>query len=151
MKRSKAICTGFVTVALAVALVACGNSGDTSRVSKAQFLSLANEICTRGTHEIEATANEQFTGGQKEAGERQEEQFALRVIVPSLQKQVIAIKKLGAPEGDEATIKIIVAEIQAAILEVEHNPASFIRGGEEAFAKANKFAAAYGLTACAAQ
>lgn len=151
MSRSRAICIGVLTGVLAIAMVACGGS-DTARISKAQFLELANGICVKGNEEIEvAVAKESSPEGGKEAGKQHEDNLALRVVVPSLEKQVVALKKLGTPEGEEATVKIIVSELQNAISEVEHNPASFDHGNEGPLAKANKFAAAYGLPACAAQ
>lgn len=151
MNRHLVICIGIVAIGLAGALAACGSSDGTSQISKGQFLTLANQICAKGNQAIEATAAKQFPGGQANAEKKQREQFALGVIVPSLERQVVAIKKLGSPKGDGATVKIILAEIKAAILQVERNPASFVSSGEEPLAKANKFAAAYGLTACAAR
>jgi hypothetical protein len=151
VNRHQVICTGIITIGLAGTLAACGSSDGTSQISKAQFLTLANQICAKGNQAIEATASKQFPAGQARAGEKQRERFALKVIVPSLESQVVAIKKLGSPKGDGATVKIILAEIKAAILQVERNPASFVSNGEEPLVKANKFAAAYGLTACAAR
>jgi len=151
VNRHLVICMGIIAIWLAGALVACGSSDGTSQISKAQFLTLANQICAKGNQDIEVTAAKQFPAGQASAGEKQRERFALKVIVPSLKRQVFAIKNLGFPKDDGPTVKIVLAEIKAAILQVERNPASLVSTGEEPLAKANKFAAAYGLTACAAR
>lgn len=151
MDQSRAVLVVVAMSLLAAAFTACGSSADTSQVSRAQFLALANGICTKGDEAIQAEARTQFPNGRATASEKQREQFALDVVAPNLQKQVLAIRKLGAPQGDEATVEIVVKELQAAILEVKRNPASFGKGNAEPLAKANKFAAAYGLNACAAQ
>jgi hypothetical protein len=151
VNRHLVTCIGILAIGLAGALSACGSSDGTSQISKSQFLTLANQICVKGNQDIEVTAAKQFPVGQVSAGEKQRERFALKVIVPNLERQVVAIKKLGSPKGDGATVKIILAEIKAAIVQVERDPASFVSNGEEPLAKANKFAAAYGLTACAAR
>jgi hypothetical protein len=151
VNRHFVICMGIIAIGLAAALGACGSGDATSQISKAQFLTLANQICAKENQAIEATAAKQFPGGQANAGEKQREQFALGVIVPSLDHQVAAIKRLGAPEDDEATVRVILAEIKAAVRQVERNPALVVSNGDGPLAKANKFAAAYGLHACAAR
>ncbi len=108
----------------------------------------AFDICKKGNQQIERAAEQQFPKSGGKPSQAEQVKFANQTVIPNVQGQIDKIKKLGAPEGDEATVETIVSEAQAALDEAKKDPTVLTSNGPDPFAKANKFANAYGLTAC---
>jgi hypothetical protein len=142
--------TAFVTtLGLGLVLSACGGGGSsTATISKAEFLKQGNAICKNGNKQIEAAAEQQFPKGRGRPSQAEQVKFATQMVISNIQHQIDAIKALGAPEGDEATVETITSEAQSALDEAKKDPTVLTGNGPGPFAKANKFANSYGLTAC---
>jgi hypothetical protein len=69
--------------------------------------------------------------------------------VPIIQGQIDALRAVGAPSGDEATVTKILAAAQKGLNTVKSNPALLAGGGADSFGSFRKLAYPYGLTACA--
>lgn len=130
--------------------VACGggddapSSAEPEPLTKAEFVTQAEEICAEGNQELEAAA-EQFSA---QPSEEEITQFAEDELVPNIQQQHDDIAALGAPEGDEDEVQAILDSLQEGIDAVEQDPASLLSG--DPFAEASDLADSYGLPKCAA-
>jgi hypothetical protein len=154
MKKSLRLGTLAVAMAvLAIAAMAAAGCGSSSKskskttttpaITKAAFVSKANAICTKGNKATNA-------GGAKLGKKPTKAQFTAFVkgtIVPSIQQQITAIEALGAPSGDEATVKKFLALAQADLNKVKSNPGLFSGKGDP-FADFAKVAHPYGLKDC---
>lgn len=139
---------GFMAVAAAlIAAAGCGGSDSgatTTTISKAAFVAKANAICTKGNAESNALAGKTF--GNKQPTQAQLERFA-KAQVPLIQRQIDQIRALGAPSGDEATVKQMLDIAQGDLNKLESNPA--LVQNQKLFANFVEVARPYGLTACA--
>jgi ABC-type Zn uptake system ZnuABC Zn-binding protein ZnuA len=144
-------------VLLAGALLAgCGSSSSTSssssastassapKLTKAEFVAKANAICAKGNTVGEAAAAKLG----KTPSQAQIIAYVKSTEVPAIQGQITGILALGAPSGEEATIKHIMALAQADLNRVKANPNLFT-SNVNVFADFSKLAHPYGLTACA--
>jgi hypothetical protein len=146
-RRAAAIAIA-VTVAVGLSVAGCGGSSTSSTataLSKPQFLAQGNAICAQG--------NQRLGAAQKALGNRPSQaQIAAYVtgtFVPSIQSQIDGIRALGAPSGEQATVKTMLDIAQTDLNRVKGNPA-LLAGGSPPFADFAKLAHPYGLTACAA-
>jgi hypothetical protein len=116
-------------------------------ITKAEFVTQANEICAEGSKTIDAAANETFTGGQPS----QEDIVAFwgDTLIPSVTDQIAQIKALGIPAGDEDQVNALFAEVDSAISEAQQEVDSGDVTNQDPFADANKLAGEYGLKECA--
>jgi hypothetical protein len=113
-------------------------------LSKTEFLAQADEICANGNAEISAAA-EEITG---EPSDEEIAMFAEEVLVPNTQKQHDEIAKLGAPEGDEETVREMLDALQEGIDVVADDPSTLL-SKDDPLAEASDLAEAYGLVECA--
>ena len=139
----------LVTALLAIALVvgACG-SDEKSAPSKAEFLRKGNAICAAGNKEIDAAGNKMFKGQKGKPSEAQIKRFATEAALPSIERQVDQLRRLGAPKGDEAKVKAILDAAQQGIEKTKQDPALLAQDKGGPFERANSLARAYGLTVC---
>lgn len=134
-------------IALSPLFAACGGGDEAPEpepITKAEFVTQAEEICSEGNEELEAAAQE-FSA---QPSEEEITQFAEDELVPNLQQQHDDIAELGAPEGDEDEVQAILDSLQEGIDAVEAEPASLLEG--DPLAEASDLAEAYGLPKCAA-
>jgi hypothetical protein len=145
---------------LAIALIAagCGGGSDstsTTALSKKEFLRQGNQICAEGNKEINAGFEEfikvNHLSHKQEPTTAQRAELAETVFLPAVTRQVEGVKALGAPSGEEEQVEEIIDAAEEAIEKGEEEPAALVveKGGP--FAKANKLAGEYGLTACAGE
>jgi hypothetical protein len=149
--RLAAIAIAMLTIA-ALGVAGCGSSSKSKSksktttapaITKAAFVSKANAICTKGnkvTNAAGAKLGKHPTKAQLTA-------YAKTVAVPSIQLQISAVKALGAPSGDEATVNKMVTLAQADLNKLKSNPA-LLTGKIDQFADFAKIAHPYGLKAC---
>jgi hypothetical protein len=148
--------SGIPIVALlliAVTAAGCGSSTSSSTTSaapsatmitKAQFVAKANAICRKGNEASQAAGAKLG----KEPREAEEVGFVTEKEVPAVQAQVDALKALGAPAGEEATVANIINTAQADLDKVKSEPTLVVHG-VDVFANFAKIAHPYGLTSCA--
>jgi len=147
MNRTGTVLAAVLTAALAVA--GCGSSSSSSSapsITKAQFVAKANAICVAGNAVTTKAAMK--LGSNPSAA--QILAYTKGTLIPTIQGQINAIKALGAPKGDEATVSSFLALAQADLNKLKANPSLIIKGGPTLFHDFALKAHAYGLTKCAA-
>jgi hypothetical protein len=152
---------GSVFGMLAIALIAagCGGGDDststTAALTKAEFLKQGNQICTEGNKKIDAGfeefADEENLKPNQEPSDAQKEESAETILLPGVAEQVEDVKALGAPSGEEEQVEEIIEAAEEAVEGGEEDPISLFAEGQGPFAKVNKLAREYGLTACAGE
>ncbi len=139
------------TLIVGLGAAGCGSSSSSSTTSttaltKAEFLTKGNAICSRGNKTLNAAQQKAF--GNKKPSQAQLTTFVKTSFTPIVQGQIDAIRALGAPSGDEATVTKMLDSAQQGLNKVKSNPA-LLAGGPDSFANFRKLAHPYGLTACA--
>jgi hypothetical protein len=147
---SRRIAVTLAAAAAAGALIAgCGSSGSssstatTAAISKADFVAQANAICEKGNKAQSAAE----TKLGKNATKAQAEALVTQTFVPNIQGQIDAIKALGAPAGDEATVAKMISLAEADLNKLKADPSQI--SNENLFTNFANVAHPYGLTACA--
>lgn len=131
---------------LPLALLVTGCGGDEPEpLTKDEFATQANKICSDGNAELETAAEELGD----EPTEEQIEEFVTDTVLPNLQEQHDELEDLAAPEGDEDEVEEILDALQEGIDGIEEDPAGAITSGEDPLAEASELAGEYGLTECA--
>jgi hypothetical protein len=122
-------------------------------ITKTQLIARGNFICAAASNKQNADSvayakahhynlNAQPTPAEVKA-------LATHVLVPDIQTNILQIRALGAPSGDQQTVKAMLDSAQQALDKVKQNPSLLISG--RPFAAAAKQLHAYGLTQCAKQ
>ena len=142
---------GFTAIAtvliVGLGVAGCGSSGSSDTVtaiSKSEFLAKGNAICTKGNAESIAMAAKAF--GDKRPTPAELKDF-FKAQAPLIQGQIDQIRALGAPSGDEDTVKQMLDLAQADLDKLKSNPA--LAANQNQFDDFTKVARPYGLTACA--
>jgi hypothetical protein len=142
-----------VTMIAALGAAGCGSSSKSSSkstttstpaITKADFLAKANAICKKGNKLNDAAASKLG----KSPSKAQITAFVKSTNVPSIQAQITAVRALGAPSGDKATVTKFLDLAQADLNKIKSNPA-LVAGKTNQFANFAKIAHPYGLKACA--
>lgn len=152
MRRSAA-----ALAAVAALAAGCGGGEDeggfspvvAEPIAKVEFLRQADQICLASESRIEAAADDLLTGpGEPDPAEV--ERIALDLVVPALQSEVVAIRALGAPEGDEQEVEAILAATEEGIAAIEADPRGLTEAGSvpAPLARAERLARAYGSQQC---
>jgi hypothetical protein len=123
----------------------CGGDDEPEPLTKDEFTTQANKICSDGNEELEAAADELGDAPTEE----QIEEFVTDTVVPNVQEQHDDIADLAAPEGDEDEVEAILDALQGGIDALEEDPAGAITSGDDPLAEASELAGDYGLTECA--
>jgi hypothetical protein len=118
-----------------------GSQGST--ISKAAFVAKANAICVKGNASSKAARAKLGPSPTEE----QIVAFVRGTEVPAVQAQINAIRALGAPAGDQATVKKMLDLAQAAVGRVRTVP-TILTTGEDVFEPFAAIAHPYGLTSC---
>lgn len=172
--KTKSILLLAATIALVVLMVGCGGgspgssggqqggdeteSGEpagapiaTSSLGKEEFLEQANLACQRQKKGLIDRMSNYVKQHHAEA--RSEgvliADLAKVVLVPSVEREIAAVRRLGAPEGDEEEIEAILAAQEKGVEEVKNlRQAKSLEEVEDHFIKATKLYEEYGFTAC---
>jgi hypothetical protein len=137
-----------IAPSVAVALIAAGCGDSTSTTSrptstpaltKADFVSQANAICSDGNAVTDAAGSS--------SSPAQINDVVTNTIVPSIQGQIDAIQALAAPSGDETTVSNMLSLAQADVDKLKNDPGLIAE--QSLFADFAKVAHPYGLTSCA--
>jgi hypothetical protein len=135
-----------VALAAVVALAACGSSSTKDNApSKAEYITSADNICRAGN-----TATNRLTA--KLTKDSTEAEFATykAAVVPALRNQITSLRALKPPAGDDAKVKGIYDQVEAATGKLDATaPAdipAFFRA--DPFAAPNKAATDYGMKEC---
>lgn len=132
---------------------ATGPAIKTSSLSKTEFIKQAGKACQQARKELlnRLTA---YTRQQKSKQGKSEEGglagLTKAVVLPTVKTEITAIRKLGAPAGDEEEIEAFLAAEQEAVdslAKLQHIVSRIEM--ERYFVKSAELARAYGLGACA--
>jgi len=128
---------------VAVGATGCGSSSKPA-LTKAQLLAKGNAICAEG--------NKKNQSAQKAFGENpskaQLTTYVTGTFVPNVQGQIHAIRALGAPSGEQATVTHMLDVAQEDLNKVKSKPL-LLASGPDTFANFAALAHPYGLTECA--
>jgi hypothetical protein len=144
---------------VAILLVSgCGGGGSnevsvtTGSLSKAQFISRADALCTAARNQFN---REYIAFGKKhpippsKAGQRKWlSEIVERMLAPSYESHFEEIGALGAPSGDEEKISEFLTAFERRLGEIEENPTE-LGASPYPFKDVAKMAKAYGLSGCA--
>lgn len=152
----KALWLLALALALATGLIAagCGDDDDDGgdggeALTKQEFITEADQICSDGNAEIEAAAEQTFGQSDQPPSATEQEQFAADTVIPNIQSQVDQIGDLAPPEGDEDQIQAILDAAREGLDAGEEEPSLFTeQGGQDPLAEASRLARDYGLTVC---
>lgn len=145
---------GVLVACAAIGLGAAGCGGDDENstaegaapaLSKEDFISQADQICTDGNDAIDAAGQEQFASGQPTDEELK--QFFLDTVLPKIGDEVDQIRALGVPEGDEDEVTALLDSADQAVEAGMADPES-LTGNSDPFAESNELATDYGLEVC---
>jgi hypothetical protein len=169
MFKSISIFPALVLAALALFVVGCGGSDDTTSskgddstlaksendpLSKAEFTKQAEDVC------YQSKRSRYFEARKYQRRHREElkalspiaayEKEIVAVVLPSIMKEAQELTALGAPKGDEKKIEAIVTGIEAGVKKAEKNPysVSLEVPSEYPFRKVGYLIRAYGLVDC---
>jgi hypothetical protein len=150
-RRFSGAFASFALVAVGLLAGGCGSSSSSSSatttpaLTKAQFLAQGNAICTGGNKKL-AVAEKAL---EKEQGtEAQLKAFIDGPFASEVQRQISAIRALGAPSGEQATVTHMLDLAQTDLNKVKANP-QVLESKVSPFHDFSALAHAYGLTACA--
>jgi hypothetical protein len=152
-------------VAIAVIAAGCGSSGSSSSgggtssgeasgssLTRDEFIKEADTACEEGNQSISTEAEEFAKKNSiniKKPTTSQQEEIISEVVGPALREQAKAIHALGAPSGEEAKVKAIVAAVESAAKKTEKNPSFLIEGKSGGpLVEAKQLAQEYGLEVC---
>jgi hypothetical protein len=153
--RSIAVAAVATTLLAGLIVAGCGSSSSSSStaagttattatgLTKAQFLVKANAICAVGNKATDAA----FKGLTKNTPHAQSAVMVTTAFVPAVQTQITAIKALGAPAGDEATVNKMLVLAQQDLDKIKKDPNSAL-GNKDVFHNFAVIAHPYGLVKC---
>jgi hypothetical protein len=126
---------------------ATGASG--SALLPADFIAEADAVCAEGDEAIDAEAEKLFGDGDEPSQEDQVA-FVTDVVLPNIQEQLDGLEALDPPEEGAEEFATLIDDANAALDEIEADPAAFVEsgGGDGPFAEVNKQAQALGLKDC---
>lgn len=120
-----------------------GSSGGPS-LTKGQFIKRAKAICTQAE-------TEQFKNGFAYLEEHpgiDEEEAVLPAALPPIEKELKELRDLGAPDGDETKVEVILNALEKALEETKKDPGRALERKGNPFETPNKLAERYGLQGC---
>jgi hypothetical protein len=147
----------FVAAAMVVALVVvgCGGGGDSTgtaanSISKEAFIKKVDAICQKGTERMQR-AILTFLKQHKDVrrpNQAQSERLVGSAIVPSVEKEIVAMKALEAPAGDEDRFGAIVSALEEGLETAKENPEAVAASSDAVFGIAGRLAGEYGAEVC---
>jgi vacuolar-type H+-ATPase subunit H len=137
------LCAG---AALALIAAGCGGDDDDSpELTKDEFITQADEICTQGEAELTAAAEEQFGDATEPPSKQEREEFVSTAVADSLQAQLDDIRELNPPADEADQVNEILDKLQQLIDRAREDPAAVLAGEET---EASQLATDFGLTSC---
>jgi hypothetical protein len=158
----KRIMTPIVCMIAAILLGGCGGSSDgsgdsvsveTGSLSKAEFVSRANAICTAVRNQFTREYEEFVTKGRKGHSAAEESAFLHetieKLVVPDYEDRMIGgIATLGAPPAYAPEVTKFLEALKQRLVEIQDDPEKLIQTAFP-FSSASKAAQAAGLKGCA--
>lgn len=155
---------GVLLAVFAVAAIAAGCGGDDSTadgdgsasggssepvtissksIPKQQYIREGDAICVAVPTEYQELL------GKLPKKQQENKQIATpKAAIPPLEKATQELAKLGAPKGEEAKAKKILAALEAAIQGLEEEPKGELSGPNSSFAEFNELTQELGFQSC---
>jgi hypothetical protein len=147
----------FVAAAIVIALVVvgCGGGGDSTgtaanSISKEAFIKKVDAICQKGTERMQR-AILTFLKQHKDVrrpNKAQSEKLVGSAIVPSVEKEIAAMKMLEAPAGDEDRFSAILSALEEGLETAKENPEAVAASSDAVFGISGRLAGEYGAEVC---
>ncbi len=136
----------LATLFAATALVATGCGGDDSSdeeaPTKAAYIEQADAVCTSTLTEISAIAEDL----PNDINSPEVQTAITEEVLPRYQDELVELRDLTPPEGDEDSTASIYDAVEEALQKVEDDPSALDE--EDTFSDANQQAQDYGLEVC---
>lgn len=143
---------GVLALGLGVlVLVAAGcGGGDSTALSRGQFVREANAICREQSEKRNAMVQAAIIGHDpKKLLPLAKREEIVRKAIARYAEVPKKLKQLGSPEGDEEKIEAITRAMEKSADEIKKTPKKALEGGDQ-FAEANELNKKYGLEECIA-
>jgi hypothetical protein len=156
----------LAAIAIAAMVAGCGGSGDsagsgsgatvtTSSLSKGEFVAQASKACQRLRKNLLGRVLAYTQQHESKDPSRAEETALFAgmtkvVLLPTIRKELVALRRLGAPAGEEGEVEALIASEQNAvdsIAKLKHIVSRFEI--ERYFVESAKLFREYGLAGCA--
>jgi hypothetical protein len=147
----------LAVVAATLFVAGCGGSDSstsTSTLSKEAFIKKADAICKKGSQELQRgfavylRKNNKSILALRHPSKADYEGLIGGVLVPNLEREIKAIRALGAPSGDEDRIEEILTAFEEGIEIAETDPKAVNHSSEAIFGIGSRLAKEYGLEVC---
>lgn len=148
MGTSKGWTTILALPVLVLAVFGCGNSGESTAVSKEEFLRKGAAICKEwgeNRSKLVYERAEQLHGRKPTDSEKEALVLAL---LSSFDETVGKLSALPPPAGEGARVKTMVDAMEAGIEKLRQEPLNPTIGATDPFHKSNDLAESYGLSYC---
>ena len=139
---------GVLAVSLAVlALGACGDDDD-EELSKAEFVTQANEICGRTQAAVETGAAQAFPNAGLVPTAQEVEAFVKDTYEPNVRKELDELGDLEVTGDEEDRVQDILDAGDEGLTEVDDNPIILLSREKNPMLEYGELAGAYGLDKC---
>lgn len=129
-----------------------GSSLEGTSETKQEYVAKANGVCEKQQKAMQADASSflKKKAGTNASVEANQRGFVEQVLAPGLEAEAEALRKLGAPKGEEEEVKAVIVAIERVVEEASQDPAAYFKGitGSPMSQEASQAAAAYGIPAC---
>lgn len=136
----------------ALGAVGCGGGGDgtvTAVIPKKAFLRKADAICAE-TYDRMRSRYLAFVEGKANpfSEDREIQDFADTVLIPTKRREVERLRALGAPSGEGEQVEAILEAYEEGIERAEDDPQAAVSSARGVFTEATELAQGYGLENC---
>jgi hypothetical protein len=135
--------------ALTLLISSCG--GD-KRLSRAEFLTQGNAICTAGQDKIDAAIAQEFPNRDERPDPAKFRTLVNETLIPNVRQQLDDIDDLKPPKDLQDEVDEVLSAVRAALdktkEEVNKDTNAFLDSDVDLMAEANKKGTDMGLTVC---
>jgi hypothetical protein len=138
-------------VALAMLVGGCGGSSEDESLTKAEFISQADAICTEANEEYkadyEAFLEEESIDKEQLPSEAQGLEFLEEAFASNAENRLNALRDLSPPAADEKEVEAFFDATEQGLEKVEKNVKT-LYDDPTTFTKARELGSAYGFKVC---
>jgi len=149
----------LVAGVLATGLIAagCGDDDDESSdtgtdtvaLTKQEWVTQADAICTQGNKELDQAGQQQFGGSNQPPSQAEQERFAADTVIPNIEQQINDVRALGTPEDASGEVEEFLDQAEADLGEAKQDPTLFTDAAEgDPFAETSQLGKDLGLKVC---
>jgi molecular chaperone DnaK (HSP70) len=117
--------------------------------TKAEFIKIADSVCEQTDKQQDKLLREFKKNHPKAESSKAGLEEIVIAGLPSIEAEGEGLRELRTPEGDEAEIKAMIAEIESALAKAEKDPSTMLGNTPGPFTSVSKRATKYGFDACA--